>query len=358
MKMAQKTTLLIDEIIANSQLLMFKKDFADAVTAIKNTGEVSDDLKQCIRKSFRMTIAYINHMVYQSTRLSEEERVAVGEWARQEFLPYSLLGSWSSRSFIKPQRIAGDHYTIQQIYSNGSNERRGIGAIINMCFFNEPACKAVENRKNYIAAVILEKISTRSDKTLPLQIASIASGPSEEIFDVYTALGDANKKHLNVLGIDKDKRACASVDDIINTKKLGHLFSTASYDVLMLGKYPHLAQSQDLVYSMGLLDYFKDKLVVKILNRMYDMLKPGGEIIVGNFHTQCDSRLFLDYLLDWPLIYRTEGDFRRLFAESQFGRSEVTIHFEDEQVNMLIHCTKNTVTSDATVTLEEADIAT
>ncbi len=91
---------------------------------------------------------------------------------------------------------------------------------------------------------------------------------------------------------------------------------------------------------MGLVDYFKDRATIKIINRMFDMLKPGGEIVIGNFHVSCNSRAFLDYLLDWKLIYRTEEDMRRLFSKSSFGASEVIIDFEPCGVNMLARCKK------------------
>jgi hypothetical protein len=91
---------------------------------------------------------------------------------------------------------------------------------------------------------------------------------------------------------------------------------------------------------MGLVDYFSDKLVIKILNNIYHILRPHGEVIIGNFHTNCDSRLFLDYLLDWKLIYRTEEDMSRLFAKSNFGDNSVNIDFEEQGINMLARCVK------------------
>lgn len=70
------------------------------------------------------------------------------------------------------------------------------------------------------------------------------------------------------------------------------------------------------------------------------MLKSNGEVIIGNFHSNCDSRLFLDYLLDWKLIYRTEQDMANLFSKSKFGNSPVIIDFEEQGVNMLARCIK------------------
>lgn len=276
-------------------------------------------------------------MIYHTDRFNEEQRDLIGQWMHQEFIAFCLLGSWPSRSFRKPQNIAGDHHMIKQIYQQGSDEKRATGEAVNYCFLQEPACKAVANRKYYIKDVILEKISQKIE---PLSIASIASGPAEEILEVFEHLGKDNYSKLKASGIDIDKRACASVDDQILEHRLQHYFSTHASDILKLSPVPNHLSGQDLVYSMGLVDYFKDRATVKIINRMYDMLKPGGEIIIGNFHVSCNSRIFLDYLLDWKLIYRTEEDMRRLFAQSSFGNSQVTVDFEPGGVNMLARCTK------------------
>ena len=173
-----------------------------------------------------------------------------------------------------------------------------------------------------------------------VRVVSIASGPAEEILNIYKALGKEERGRLKVVGIDIDKRACASVDDQIFHERLQNHFSTCAESILKLSSPPPQLQDQDLVYSMGLVDYFKDRATQKIISTMFAMLKPGGEAIIGNFHERCDSRIFLDYLLDWKLIYRTEEDMKRLFSNSSFKSAKVTVDYEEEGVNMLARCQK------------------
>ena len=44
------------------------------------------------------------------------------------------------------------------------------------------------------------------------------------------------------------------------------MFANSYSTDFTLGKYTYLHDTQDLVYSMGLVDYFSDKLVIKIIN--------------------------------------------------------------------------------------------
>ncbi|MBX2807329.1 MAG: methyltransferase domain-containing protein [Cellvibrionaceae bacterium] len=328
---------IISEIYRTTPIITFKSLFSEVASASQQQ-PISEDLKYKTQRAFRYIIKHVTTMLYQTDRFTQQQRDIVGKWMHQEFISFCLLGSWPSRSWRKPQNIAGDHHMIKQIYQAGNEEKRTVGQVVNHCFFEEPACRAVLNRKHYIKNSILEKISSNNGQCT--SVASIASGPAEELFEVYEQLGKDQRPRLKAAGIDIDKRACASVDDKITENRLQHHFSTYATDILKLKPLPEPLAHQDLVYSMGLIDYFKDRATVKIINRMYDMLKPGGEIIIGNFHVSCDSRVFLDYLLDWKLIYRTEDDMRRLFAQSAFGDSRVTIDFEQEGVNMLARCTK------------------
>jgi hypothetical protein len=60
--------------------------------------------------------------------------------------------------------------------------------------------------------------------------------------------------------------------------------------------------------------------------------------LLGNFNHYPDS-LFLDKLLKWELIYRTEEDLQELFTPTPFG-DKVTIIAEPNQVNLFAVATK------------------
>jgi ubiquinone/menaquinone biosynthesis C-methylase UbiE len=329
---------IIDEIYRTTPLIEFRAMFLKAAQMANDSEPLDPKLKLDIQQAFRNIIKHSTKMLYHTDRFNSEQTEIIGQWLHQEFISFCLLGTWPSRSWRKPQKIAGDHYMIKQIYQNGSEEKRSIGEVVNFCFLEEPACKAVINRKSYIQKAIQKKIEENGQDTT--FVTSIASGPAEEIFDVYNLLGKEQWGKLKTSAIDIDKRACASADDKIYQNRLQNYFTTYAQDILKLNPLPDHFKNQDLVYSMGLIDYFKDRATIKIINRMYDMLKPGGEIIIGNFHISCESRVFLDYMLDWKLIYRTEEDMQRLFAKSQFSSNKVTIDFEEEGVNMLVRCKK------------------
>ena len=87
------------------------------------------------------------------------------------------------------------------------------------------------------------------------------------------------------------------------------------------------------MYSVGLIDYFPDELVVALLNAIHPWLRPGGRVILGNFHPRNRVRGIME-LVEWSLIHRSEDDMHRLLALSAFGAPCEEILWEDEGINL------------------------
>jgi len=66
---------------------------------------------------------------------------------------------------------------------------------------------------------------------------------------------------------------------------------------------------QDLIYSVGLLDYLSDRRARMLVRRLYDALLPGGLLIIGNMNETALSNLWpMEFIADWTLQYRGEAE--------------------------------------------------
>jgi len=92
------------------------------------------------------------------------------------------------------------------------------------------------------------------------------------------------------------------------------------------------------IYSMGLFDYLTAPVATAVIRKLYQLLTPGGEMVIGNFHVVNPSRFFMEYWLDWKIIYRTEEDFLRL-VEGLSG-AEVSVRYDATRIQMLLHVRK------------------
>jgi extracellular factor (EF) 3-hydroxypalmitic acid methyl ester biosynthesis protein len=65
---------------------------------------------------------------------------------------------------------------------------------------------------------------------------------------------------------------------------------------------------QDLIYSVGLLDYLADRRAHALARRLYETLAPGGLLIIGNMNETSLSNLWpMEFISDWSLYYRSDS---------------------------------------------------
>jgi extracellular factor (EF) 3-hydroxypalmitic acid methyl ester biosynthesis protein len=66
--------------------------------------------------------------------------------------------------------------------------------------------------------------------------------------------------------------------------------------------------------------------------------RPGGKVILGNFHPRNSTKAFMDHVLDWRLIHRSEDDMNQLFRESAFRSPCSNIRYEEQGINLFAEC--------------------
>jgi extracellular factor (EF) 3-hydroxypalmitic acid methyl ester biosynthesis protein len=264
-----------------------------------------------------------------------EHEHAIAHYMFGETFPYFTLSRLIDRSYVKPHGYAGDYLTIEMVYRNRAMGQRRLGPLIDRWFLDIPASRAVKNRRGLLAGIIRGQVAETSD----LRVTSIASGPARELFDVFDVgavreAGEAPDMHATCIDIDAGALAYtrgtadrAGVSDRLRLVQ-------ANAVKLALGRESIELADQDLIYSVGLVDYLRDDLVVALLDWIHSRLRPGGTVIVGNFDIANPDRPFMDHLLDWRLIHRSADDLLALFARSRFSGVPVKIRTESTGINL------------------------
>ena len=269
---------------------------------------------------------------------NERVREELGLRVQRELLPYILLSDTAERFYRKPRGYAGDYWSIELLYRDQPAGDTAVGRLVDRCVIECPAARAVRNRRSLLADVIGETLAERS--TSPARITSLACGPAREAFDVFAGLDDPSVLHATLLDIDL--YALAYVGDLAKERGISRQLTLEHGNLihLALGRTHTDIADQDLVYSIGITDYFADELVVRMLDLAHSMLRPGGRVVLGNVHPNNPSRALLDHILDWRLIHRTEEDFDRLFTASAFGKPCTRVQFEEQGLNMFAECAR------------------
>jgi extracellular factor (EF) 3-hydroxypalmitic acid methyl ester biosynthesis protein len=206
---------------------------------------------------------------------------------------------------------------------------------------NQPAAQAVRNRRHAIAKKIREiKGRTREKDASTLKILSVACGPSKELEDALLTADDCRNLYLALLDQDASalleaKETICQIEKKLNSKLEVDYLNESVRTLLAL---PHIEAKWgqfDFIYSMGLFDYLTPPAASMVLGKLYQLLKPGGEMVIGNFHVSNPNRYYMEYWLDWVLYYRTEEDFTNLLKG--VSNAETKLFFEDNKVQMFLH---------------------
>src|SRR5215510_961447 len=316
----------------DAEISEFKKILADAdQSALRNDGNIPADVQAEIRRRFASFVVSMNERIGDNSPDPPEVRQELGARLRREILPYMMLTKNGERWYSKPRGYAGDFLSIQWMYEGKPDGTGRLGPLLDRCFLDMHAAQAVCNRRGLLVEEIMKTLIERDE---PAHVLSMACGPARELFDVFAKLPDPGQ--LTATCLDIDLQALAFVGDERDRRKLKTRIRMENANLVYLatGRQKLDLPPQDLAYSIGLIDYFNDTFVVKLLDFVYTKLRPGGRVILGNFHPRNPTKAMMDYVLDWKLIHRTEGDMNRLFEASKFGRACNTIRYEAQQVNL------------------------
>ena len=205
---------------------------------------------------------------------------------------------FTSRSFHKPRGYAGDAVLIDYIYTRDhqSDETRNVTELGNMIFgftTDAPASAGVRTRRDLMASVIDE---TSSLVERP-HILSVACGHLREA----TLSRSVVESHTGrFVALDQDELSL----DVVKSSmpEDGVVPVCSSIKSLFRGE---LAEDRfDLIYSTGLYDYLDERIATKLTARLFEMLNPGGRLVLANFLPDIWCAGFMETFMGWNLIYR------------------------------------------------------
>lgn len=264
---------------------------------------------------------------------------AIGAYMFRETFPIFMASRLGDICYTKPRGYAGDFETINMIYDNAPEGDGRLGAHVDYWMLNTGAPRAVRNRRNSTADRV-RAITARLPGSEPVRITSLAVGPGREFFDV---LAEPGADRIHITGIDIDPGSLEFVAQRAEAAGLAARIRLVQGNIIRmaLGRQPYESPPQHLVYSLGLMDYLEDAVVVACLNWMFGMLAPGGEAVIGNFDSENPDHAFMDHVLEWVLIHRSPDQIRELFSRSKFGKRPVDVVSDTSGIQLFARCLKD-----------------
>jgi len=240
-----------------------------------------------------------------------------------EFL---MQSPFTKRCFDKPKGYAGDATLIDYIYRIGAlqEEYSTAGKQIHEACIMSSCCDSVRWRAQHLGNEINDLNIQKGRK---ISAISIASGHLREL----SFVDSFDSKVENFVGLDQDQNSNAEARKSFPYKNLFVFDESIKY--VLSKKLPE--QSFDLVYSTGLFDYLDDKLAARMTSRMFDLVSPGGSMIIPNFAKGMPEQGYMEAFMDWYLIYRDEAQVFGFMAELDMNFVENYDIYTDPSGNVL-----------------------
>jgi extracellular factor (EF) 3-hydroxypalmitic acid methyl ester biosynthesis protein len=222
---------------------------------------------------------------------------------------------------IKPYGYAGDFKIIERIYTFDTAKEFQLWDDYSI---NHVAAQAVRNRKDYFKALMLKKIS--NDK---IELLDLASGPARDLKELYDELEQPQLLHTDC--VDLEAQAIEYAGELCQPYSEQIRFFTKNILKFRADK------TYDCIWSAGLFDYLNDDLFVFAIKRFKKYLKPGGEIVIGNFSNENPSRDYMEIFGDWFLIHRSPEELTELGIKAGFEAKNITVDREPLGINLFLH---------------------
>jgi len=241
-------------------------------------------------------------------KMGKEAESAYSVYSKRALHPLVLCSPFMRRTYEKPLGYAGDHEMVAMMLRNPFEGDSLFAKTLNMFFLNTPPVVAHCNRINELEKCLQSEILRHAVKGKPTRIFNLGCGPAVEIQRILAKSQFTENIEFTLLDFNDET--------VANTQKvLNQLCHKHDRDCMIRVMKKSVAQllkensgfkrgSFDLVYCAGLFDYLQDNVCEKLVELFYQLTAPGGLTLVTNVHVNNPSRGWMEYVVDWHLIYR------------------------------------------------------
>ena len=220
-------------------------------------------------------------------------------------------GAIWERSYAKPLGYPGDFEVMNQVYDWHRKGASVYQMLIHRLGLEVAEC--IKTRMDVVQATIANMVHEKGNARAA-RILSLGSGPAREV-ELFLAGTALRNLRAEFTLIDQEQAALKyavekTYPHVLNSE--GHArvqcLNLSFTDILRGTGALVSLPPQDLIYSVGLLDYLTDRRASGLVRRLYETLAPGGLLIVGNMNETGLSNLWpMEFITDWTLHYRSEA---------------------------------------------------
>ena len=287
--------------------------------------ETARELAESARAQWRNFLHEGNRLViqYHEDKLL---RASIKAYTENTITQTLVEGPGWARCYYKPAGYPGDFRIMNYGYERnpeGDSVREKFLHLLGM-----DAAQSIYNRLGMLSTLLLDYATSKAaDSQTHLSVTSIGAGPARELREI-AAKGAPGQRWAATL-IDQDPEALEfALADLrsarVNERVTARGLNISFREMLQPGEHSAQYATSDVIYSSGLFDYLSPLLAQRLLQRLYELVKPGGQIIIGHVNRATTGMIWaLEYATDWSLYFRDETQMNALTVNLPEAKSRL-----------------------------------
>jgi extracellular factor (EF) 3-hydroxypalmitic acid methyl ester biosynthesis protein len=280
-------------------------------------------------------------LISKTEKESEESYIL---YARRLLHPLVLCAPFMRRTFEKPLGYAGDYEMVNMMARDSFQGDSLFAKILNAFFLNTPPVVAHRNRLDSLVKQLHLETQRATRKGQAAKIFNLGCGPALEIQRFLINSPFHVNAEFTLLDFDDEtvKYTQRTLEQISRKHNSDCMIRVIKKSVAQLLKENSKFKpgSYDLVYCAGLFDYLPDPVCKKLTELFYELVAPAGLVLVSNVHVNNPSRGWMEYMVDWHLIYRDATQMDGILP-SNVPKEHIRIFIEPTGVNIFAEIRKS-----------------
>jgi extracellular factor (EF) 3-hydroxypalmitic acid methyl ester biosynthesis protein len=285
-------------------------------TATRKRDELEREIFNTIQqKVVEQVIPAMENFESIAGQISEEEVPSHKSYIRRELHPIVLCSPFLYRTYTKPLGYAGDYEMVNMMLRDPYEGASSFAKLLNYAMLNTEPVVAHRNRIDYLVE-LLDQESNRRFGRGRARAFNLGCGPAEEVLRFLREHDSSDLMEFDLLDfnpetldytrerLDKVRMAEGRNTRLRFIPRSVHQILKAA---VQPGGDPELS-SYDVVYCAGLFDYLSQRVGKRLVEFFCSIAKPGGVVVVTNVADSNPRKAWMEYLMEWNLIYRGKDD--------------------------------------------------
>ena len=276
--------------------------------------------------------------------LSPEEREHYGFYFRRHMWSILVRAPFLAPMNVQAQKDSPVH-EIQRLLTDDREEANTFGKSLRNYFCGKTPSSAVDSARQECSQMLLERLhkhdAVRKSK---FKVLSVVCGPALEWVDSLRTPEIYENVILSLLDFDSEVlRSVAShinqAQRTVGTTLAVEYIEASRHRMLEAPALVEPGRQFDFIYSLSLLDYLSDSTARTVIQKLYQLLAPQGDLVLVNVTSDGSTGLLEEYWKDLKPHGRSESEFMALI--SPLTDADASLRYDTTKLEMLLRVSKN-----------------